>query len=256
MLKLHHSKSGQGPNLVLLHGWGSSSKVWQDVAGELGKRFQVWCIDLPGHGDSHAVRWDCSTEQGVQLLAEVMPPTGTVVGWSLGGLMAQLYARQFPQRVTGLMLVSSAPRFTAARQWPHGMAHETLSGFSRQYAKAPQQTLQKFCALQVLNSEYATRTLSVLRDSLSGLPCHAEKIRWGLHWLEQVDLCADAGLGAVPVKLLHGEEDQVLSVKTAEDTARIWRHVEVERVVQAGHAPFVSHPGRFLRWMDRCTNDE
>lgn len=255
MPKLHGSKSGQGPNLVLLHGWGSSSKVWQYVAGELGKKFQVWCIDLPGHGDNHAVQWDCSTKQGVRLLADTMPATGTVVGWSLGGLMAQLYARQFPHRVTALMLVSSTPRFTAAGQWPHGMACETLSDFSRQYAKAPQRTLQKFCALQVLNSQHARHTLSVLQDSLSGQRRHAGKIRWGLQWLEQIDLRADAGLGAVPVKLLHGEEDQVLSVKTAQDTACIWRHVEVERVAHAGHAPFVSHPGRFLQWMDCCTND-
>ena len=76
MPKLHGSKSGQGPNLVLLHGWGSSSKVWQYVAGELGKKFQVWCIDLPGHGDNHAVQWDCSTKQGVRLLADTNAGNG------------------------------------------------------------------------------------------------------------------------------------------------------------------------------------
>ena len=256
MLKLHSSKSGQGPNLVLLHGWGSSSKVWQNLAGRLDTRFQVWCIDLPGHGDSHAVQWDGSTEQGIRLLAEVMPETGIVIGWSLGGLMAQLYARQFPQRVTRLLLVSSAPRFTAAGEWPNGTAPEALSEFSRRYAKVSLQALRTFCALQVLKAERAGDTLAVLHDSMSAHPRHAEKIVWGLKWLEQIDLRADAELGSIPVRLLHGEQDQVLSVRAAEDTVHIWRQAQLERVAQAGHAPFVSHPDRFVQWLDRCTNDE
>lgn len=256
MSKLHRSRSGLGPDLVLLHGWGSSSKVWRHVATGLDARFRVWCIDLPGHGDSHGVAWDGSVEQGVGLLADAMPERCTLVGWSLGGLMAQLYARQFPWRVEGLRLVSSTPRFTSGEHWPHGMACETLSDFSHQYAKAPRQALQRFCALQVLKAERARDTLTVLRGSLSAQDRHAGKIGWGLRWLEQVDLRADADLGAVPVRLLHGEADRVLSVGAAQDTARIWRHCEVERVAHAGHAPFISHPDRFLQWVDGGTDDE
>lgn len=249
MSKLYCSKSGQGPNLVLLHGWGSSSKIWHEVAGELGLKHQVWCVDLPGHGHSHAVHWDCSTEQGIQLLADVLPPAASLLGWSLGGLWALLYARQYPDRVADVMLVSSAPRFTATEAWPHGMAHMELLDFSRQFSLAPRRILQKFCSLQTIHSERAKPTLVALRSALSGLSGHAGKIAWGLKWLEQVDLRTDRRLSHLPVDLLHGEEDQVLPVDTAKDTKRIWRHARVERVPGAGHAPFVSHPEQFLRWV-------
>ena len=219
-------------------------------------RFRVWRVDLPGHGDSHSVQWDHSLQQGVQLLADVMPEVCTVVGWSLGGLFAQLFARQFPQRVNRLMLVSSAPRFVASGDWPRGMPLEVLSQFSRRYEKAPRQALQRFCALQVLQSEHARHTLGVLRAALSGHPGHVEDIGWGLQWLERVDLRAQAVPSEIPVRLLHGEADRVLPVGVAEDTATIWRQAEVERVAQAGHAPFVSHPDRFLQWIHRCTDDE
>ena len=61
MSKLNILKFGRGPDLALLHGWGSSSKIWKTCVGELSQMFRIWCIDLPGHGDSHDIKWDAST---------------------------------------------------------------------------------------------------------------------------------------------------------------------------------------------------
>ncbi|MBT8113603.1 MAG: alpha/beta fold hydrolase, partial [Gammaproteobacteria bacterium] len=69
MSKLHVSKFGQASNapvLALLHGWGSSSKIWQPCLTELCKEFQLWCVDLPGHGESHDIVWDESVHQGLE----------------------------------------------------------------------------------------------------------------------------------------------------------------------------------------------
>ena len=214
-------------------------------------KHQVWCVDLPGHGRSHATHWDCTTKQGVQLLASVLPPVASLLGWSLGGLWALLYARQYPDRVNDVMLVSSAPRFTATQDWPHGMVLAELLDFSKQFSQTPRRTLQKFCSLQVINSERAKPTLVALHSALSSLPGHTGNITWGLKWLEQIDLRTDCRLSHLPVDLLHGEEDQVLPVDTAEDTSRIWQHARVKRIARAGHAPFVSHPEQFLRWMSQ-----
>lgn len=252
MSKLHISKFGKGPNLVLLHGWGSSSKIWQSCVDKLSSKFRIWCVDLPGHGNSHAIKWDYSTEQGVELLAQSLPLTCSIIGWSLGGLYAQLFAKQFPQRVVKLMLIASTPKFVASDQWPHGMNKDTFISFSQQYAKAPQQTLKKFCALQVLNTELAKQTQSVLSDALSDQQKHIEKIEWGLQWLNEIDLCEDVTLNSLPVELLHGERDQVLSIFAAEQTASIWENVKLERIANAGHAPFISHSNSFLEWIKNC----
>ncbi len=197
------------------------------------------------------MHWDYSPGQGIQLLSDVLPPVATLLGWSLGGLWALLYAKQYPDRVAHVMLVSSAPRFTATPDWSHGMAHTELLDFSRQFTQAPQRTLQKFCSLQTINSERAKPTLVALRNALSSSPNHVGNIAWGLKWLEQVDLRTNGRFSHLPLDLLHGEEDQVLPVGTAEDTSRIWRHARVERIARAGHAPFVSHPEQFLRWVSQ-----
>ncbi len=247
MSKLHISKFGKGPNLVLLHGWGSSSKIWQTCVEKLRPKFRVWCVDLPGHGESHAVKWDCSIEQGLELLAQSLPQTCSIVGWSLGGLLAQLFAKQFPERVAKLMLIASTPKFIASTQWPHGMHENTFTEFSQQFKKTPQQSLQNFCALQVLNAKAARQTLSLLKGALSDQQKHIEKIQWGLQWLNDIDLRDDTTLNSLHIELLHGENDQVSSINAAKQTVVIWKNTKLEQIANAGHAPFISHSNYFLQ---------
>ena len=54
---IHTSTTGQGPDLVLLHGWGISSSIWEPVLPLLKPHFRVTTIDLPGIGKSE---WDDS----------------------------------------------------------------------------------------------------------------------------------------------------------------------------------------------------
>jgi len=45
---------GQGPDLVMLHGWSMHSAVWHELAEGLAQNFTLHLVDLPGHGQS---RW-------------------------------------------------------------------------------------------------------------------------------------------------------------------------------------------------------
>ena len=246
MAKLHISKFGQGPDLILLHGWGSSSKVWQTCIQELSENFRVWCVDLPGHGKSHSVTWDGSTQQGVEMLSQCLPSTSSIVGWSLGGLLAQLFVQQYPQRVKNLILVASLPKFIASKNWVHGMPKEIFESFYQQFSKSPRDTLQKFCALQSLNSSSSKQVQSVLINSLSDQPVHLTNIEWGLQWLQEIDLRDELELSSFPMLLLHGDSDAVCSFSAAQDAIRIWENASLKCIPYAGHAPFISHPSVFV----------
>ena len=50
MVKIYQYSIGQGPTIVLVHGWAMHSGIWQDFAEQLAKQYQVICLDLPGHG--------------------------------------------------------------------------------------------------------------------------------------------------------------------------------------------------------------
>jgi pimeloyl-[acyl-carrier protein] methyl ester esterase len=250
MSKLHVSKFGRAynaPVLALLHGWGSSSKIWQPCIEKLAEGFQVWCIDLPGHGESQAVEWDESVAQGVELLAKTLPERCCLVGWSLGGLFAQLYVKQHPQRVQSLMLIASTPKFIAGLDWPHAMPKDIFAKFSEQFNASPKAILKQFTALQALHSVSSKEIMRVLEQAASDQ--YLERIAWGLQWLQELDLRNSCVVKDIPLQLLQGENDQVLSIKAAVQTIEIWqpshKNLQLCIIADAGHTPFLSHPERF-----------
>jgi len=256
---LQVSKFGQsnvGPILVLLHGWGSSSKIWQSCVNELSKKWCIYCVDLPGHGENHAFEWNESVDQLLVKLAEVLPEKCSIAGWSLGGLLAQKYLERFPQRVQSLMLIASTPKFIASADWPHAMPEKTFKNFLNQFETKPKATIKQFNALQTLHGASAKKVLSSLQKALESNKDSdennkfPEKIRWGLDWLQEMDLRNVCLPESVPVIMFQGEKDQVSSLQAAEDTAASRSQLSLYRVADAGHVPFISHQEQFIERVD------
>jgi pimeloyl-ACP methyl ester carboxylesterase len=118
---LHYETHGTGPTVVLLHGFLSTSAYWQDVIAELSANHQVVVIDLLGFGKSpkpvHS-RYDydaqlASIEHTLQLAG--IPQPFTLVGHSMGSLIALRYARTHPEQVHKLLL-ANMPIFLTKRQ--------------------------------------------------------------------------------------------------------------------------------------------
>jgi len=109
--KVHYMTAGQGPTLILLHGYAETSLMWRPIIPALAQRFTVIAPDLPGIGDSDipakgldmksaAIRiHDLAKSLGVQ--------TAEVVGHDIGLMVAYAYAAQFPSEVTKLVLMDA-----------------------------------------------------------------------------------------------------------------------------------------------------
>ncbi len=261
MSTLHVSKFGQadhGPVLVLLHGWGSSSKIWQPCIDQLAEELHVWCVDLPGHGKSHDICWDGSVDQGVALLAEVLPPYCVLIGWSLGGVFAQLYIHQYPERAQSLMLIGSTPKFVSASDWPHAMQRSTFQQFVKQYDTSPQETLKQFIALQALHGKsFKQIMLNLEQASFSHqADLNSINIRWGLDWLLEVDLRKAFAAMELPIVMFHGENDQVSPIQVAKQAADTGKQVTLCNLARAGHVPFLSHSVEFIDQVNRMYADQ
>ncbi|NND70306.1 MAG: alpha/beta hydrolase [Rhodothermales bacterium] len=97
------------PPLLILHGWGSSATLMAGLATTLGEHFNVFCIDLPGHGKSPAPRKSMGIPEHADLVAEFirrhMQEPVIVVGHSNGGRISlymaasKVYASLFSQLV-------------------------------------------------------------------------------------------------------------------------------------------------------------
>ncbi|MGB5605365.1 MAG: alpha/beta fold hydrolase, partial [Gammaproteobacteria bacterium] len=102
-MKLYTQTSGAGPDLLLVHGWGLHSGIWDGLAPLLEPHYRVTRMDLPGHGRS-AWQGQASLDDMTDAVLSTAPATAVWLGWSLGGLLAARAAQRAPARVTALVL--------------------------------------------------------------------------------------------------------------------------------------------------------
>ncbi len=111
-LRIADTRKGE-KTILLLHGYLESLDVWEDFSKLLAKGYRVVAMDLPGHGISqvmgpvHTMGFLADTVVGV--LDELEIEKVTIVGHSMGGYVALQTLRQHPERVEGLVLLSSTP---------------------------------------------------------------------------------------------------------------------------------------------------
>jgi len=115
--------TGPGPALLLLHGWTSTAALnFYPVFAKLAERYRVVAPDQRGHGRglrSYApFRLEDCADDAAALVAELGIGPSTVVGYSMGGAVAQLTWRRHPEAVSGLVLCATAARFSSTRYNP------------------------------------------------------------------------------------------------------------------------------------------
>lgn len=243
---LFAQSSGSGAELALLHGWGMNGDVWDTVQPALAESHRVTTIDLPGHGRSGALD-DYTLPAQATAVASVLPARSVLVGWSLGGLIAQQIALDFPRRVSALVLVASSPRFVRGDDWPDAMQAEVLAGFAEALQDDYRKTINRFLAIQALGSEHAREELRLLRERVfaHGEPDPAA-LAGGLDILGRTDLRARLPEVGCPVLIVSGERDTLFPLAAARRTRAMLPEAELAVIEGAGHAPFLSHPQAFL----------
>lgn len=240
---------GQGPDLVLLHGWGLHGGIFDAIAPQLAETFTLHRVDLPGHGRSPNLAGDYSLQTVAAAVLDAVPQQAHWLGWSLGGRVAMQAALLAPLRIRRLVAVAASPRFLAAEQqgWP-GVAPEVLEGFAAGLENDYRTTLQQFLAIQAMGSERAKQEIRILRE---GLFAHGEPVlaalRGALGILQHADLREELKQITCPTLFMAGERDRLMPVRAAELAAAEMEDARVEVIAAAGHAPFISHPELFLQ---------
>jgi pimeloyl-ACP methyl ester carboxylesterase len=110
------------PPVLLLHGWlYDAHATWHRVVPHLAERFRVVSVDLRNHGKSDRIRSRFDVADLAEDVARLLDTMGTgplpVVGYSLGGMVAQELALTSPGRVTGLVLGATAARPVSLPRW-------------------------------------------------------------------------------------------------------------------------------------------
>lgn len=230
--------------IVCLHGWGMRGAIWRDLDRALPDRV-VHAPDLPGYGaEPMPLSYDVNTL--ATQLAVAAPEKIIVLGWSMGSLVAQAWARLFPEQVTALVLVSATPCFQQRPDWPQGLPAADVRAFAEGVTQDWRSTLNRFLSLQARGSEDAHTLIARLRAVLAeaGDP-EPDTLSAGMCLLQQTDLRAEASRIRQPTGLIHGERDALCPLSGAEWLAGQLPSVRCVTIRRAAHAPFLSHPREF-----------
>jgi pimeloyl-ACP methyl ester carboxylesterase len=108
---IHYMTAGQGPALILLHGYAETSLMWKPIIPALAKRFTVIAPDLPGIGDSSVPKDGLDMKTAairIHALAKSLHvDKARVVGHDIGLMVAYAYAAQFPAETEKLVVMDA-----------------------------------------------------------------------------------------------------------------------------------------------------
>lgn len=238
------------PELVVLHGWGMHSLVWDDVMPGLLAHFQVTVVDLPGFGRSPISNGEYSLDHIVDQVLAVAPEKAVWLGWSLGGMIAMRAASRFPYRVDALVAVAATPRFVADNDWPLAMKQDVLDAFYRYLLEDPEGTLIRFLSLQCKGSASMKEDIRILRELLyfHGIPAR-RALQEGLEILRTEDLRDDLRNLGCPSLFIFGERDHLVPVGLSEAITELQPSAQTAVIKGVAHLPFLSAPNLFV---DAC----
>jgi pimeloyl-ACP methyl ester carboxylesterase len=110
-VQLHYLTAGQGPGVILLHGYAETSRMWRPIIPLLAEKFTVVAPDLPGIGESSipADKIDMITaaKQIHDLVRSLKIDKARVVGHDIGLMVAYAYAAQFPAETEKLVVMDA-----------------------------------------------------------------------------------------------------------------------------------------------------
>lgn len=240
-MSLHIEVIGNGPPLVLLHGWAMHGGVFAALAETLCEQRTLYLVDLPGHGHSRDSDIPLQLDACARAVLAVVPDAPWC-GWSLGGAIALHAASHWPQRIPALAMIAATPCFVAAEDWPQGMSVSTFAAFEAGLASDWRGTVERFLALEAFGLEDARERMRQLRTLAMQRGAPSPRVlAEGLQLLQATDLRPQLPTLNRPSLWLAGRRDRVVSpqaMQAAADLAPDARFVQIER---AGHAPFLTH---------------
>jgi pimeloyl-ACP methyl ester carboxylesterase len=237
--------------VVLIHGWSLDAEMtYHRVVPELATRYRVVLPDLRNHGKSDWVRGRYDVADVADEVAGVLDalrlPAATIMGYSLGGMVAQELARRYPHLVKQIVLAATAARPVPTRR----VLARTAFWLGRALAR-------------VSTHEGAALTEGALRHSNALEPSHR---RWAHESLMRRDgeLFYEAGAAAirfdsrdwvgklrVPVTVVIPTQDLLVPTAAQRELAALIPHADVIELTGAGHESILTRADEYLALLDK-----
>jgi pimeloyl-ACP methyl ester carboxylesterase len=247
--RLHYLEAGTGPPLVLVHGLGADVRTWRFVIPALSSNFHVYAIDLLGFGRSDKPQIPYRIGTLVESLTGFLDAVGvertSIVGNSLGGWVATMFATAHPDRLAKLVLVDSA----GYGEEPAQMVRDYLSQFDPSTVAAAERLLGSMNPedqrlVEAAAVAYFARRLS--RDDGHAVAALVESIMRG-----EDALGPEVKLIRAPTLVIWGRNDPIIPLRVGQTLAKDIPNARAIVIDACGHRPQTECAPAFTRAVDQ-----
>lgn len=234
-------KAGPVP-VVFIHGLGGDQRMWLYQVPAFCGRFPTITLDLRGHGESTKPEQEFTVadmaRDVVRLLRSLGVERAHLVGLSLGGMVVQQFALDYPLAVASLVLA------------------DTLCGTPSEFASAMRDALRfieensmSTVAQARITNAFSDAVNPVMRGHLIDRVARNDKVAYvrAARAAFGFSVCARLGEIVAPTLVVVGEQDRVTPPMLSEDIAARIRGARLERIAGAGHIANMEQPGEFNR---------
>ncbi|MCB1657818.1 MAG: alpha/beta fold hydrolase [Pseudomonadales bacterium] len=243
-------------HVVLIHGWGLHSGVFNKIIEPLRAFAHVTLIDRAGYAPSPMM----TAAQETQAILNIAPPCAIYIGWSLGGMLVLDLASRYPHRVMAVMVVATNPCFVQRDDWLCAMPLATFKAFEQSVVDNMYVGLLRFIGLQCQGSATQRHDIRYLQEQLMAraMPNYHALLA-GLSDLLQLDIRQTVQVLRCPMIWLRGAKDS-LAKADIDALFALNPLIAVSTTSEAAHVPFVSHPTLFVntvkRFIDELQHDQ
>jgi pimeloyl-ACP methyl ester carboxylesterase len=232
-IELAYIRQGKGMPLVLLHGYPLDHHLWDEVIPLLKDTFDIIVPDLRGFGESTTVNIPYTMDDFASDIAGLLDQRGVkktaIAGHSMGGYIALAFARLYPERVSGLGLVSTQvladppDRKEGRYKSAADVAEKGIDGVVETMTTkfTPNERLQEFArkSMQAQQPSAYIGALKAMAERKDSTPLLAEMRH--------------------PVVIIHGDADALIPIERAREVKAALPEAHLVEIAGAGHMPMM-----------------
>ncbi len=249
------SAGSKGPAVLLLHGLGGAKENWKENLECLAKSYQVYALDLPGYGLTDKPSVTYTLPYFTQFLHDFMDRVNvarsSLVGNSLGGVIALDYTIHHPDRIDKLVLVDPACLGTACHPMLRLGTLPILGELSARPGRERSRRVARFVTYnprlipeERVEQHYRRSILPGAQEAFLSTARSFIDLR-GFRKSVVQPLAEGLPTIAAPTLIIWGKEDRLVPVSQAEAAKERIPNVQLLIFEECGHAPQLEHPDQF-----------
>ncbi len=231
--------------LVFLHGWATTSKIWQKQIDFFSRNKKVITVDISSYGDSFI--------DSLHYLLEHIAKEDKIVliGWSLGSLLSIDLVLRHKELIKSLVLVGATSSFVNRNGYNAGVPDVLVKRLYKKVKRDKKEALKEFYLLSLTKEEQKG---NLLNSQINAEDSEEGVLLEGLDSLLNMDFSTNVARIDLPTLIVHGDSDAICPVASAHYINSKIANSRVEIFEDTGHIPFLTRPDKFNnileKWID------